>query len=88
MFRQHTASETSTRRGGKPPEVEGARDMAVVFITGPVRSGKSAFGVRLARESGRDVTYVATAAGRARGRRMARAPDAPRARPARVVANG
>jgi adenosylcobinamide kinase / adenosylcobinamide-phosphate guanylyltransferase len=37
--------------------------MAVVFITGPVRSGKSAFGVRLARESGLDVTYVATAAG-------------------------
>jgi adenosylcobinamide kinase / adenosylcobinamide-phosphate guanylyltransferase len=37
--------------------------MAVVFITGPVRSGKSAFGVRLARESRRDVTYVATAAG-------------------------
>jgi adenosylcobinamide kinase/adenosylcobinamide-phosphate guanylyltransferase len=37
--------------------------MAVVFITGPVRSGKSAFGVRLARESGRDVTYLATAAG-------------------------
>jgi adenosylcobinamide kinase / adenosylcobinamide-phosphate guanylyltransferase len=37
--------------------------MAVVFITGPVRSGKSAFGVRLARESGLGVTYVATAAG-------------------------
>ncbi|MBV8530073.1 MAG: bifunctional adenosylcobinamide kinase/adenosylcobinamide-phosphate guanylyltransferase [Candidatus Eremiobacteraeota bacterium] len=37
--------------------------MAVVFITGPVCSGKSAFGVRLARESGRDVIYVATAAG-------------------------
>ena len=37
--------------------------MAVIFITGPVRSGKSAFGVRLARESGCDVTYVATAAG-------------------------
>lgn len=37
--------------------------MAVVFITGPVRSGKSAFGVRLARESGCDVTYIATAAG-------------------------
>ncbi len=37
--------------------------MAVVFITGPVRSGKSAFGVRLARESGREVTYVATAGG-------------------------
>jgi adenosylcobinamide kinase/adenosylcobinamide-phosphate guanylyltransferase len=36
--------------------------MAVVFVTGPVRSGKSAFGVRLARESGREVTYVATAA--------------------------
>jgi adenosylcobinamide kinase/adenosylcobinamide-phosphate guanylyltransferase len=39
----------------------GAR-MAVVFITGPVRSGKSAFAVNLALESGRDVTYVATAA--------------------------
>ncbi|HEV3195608.1 MAG TPA: bifunctional adenosylcobinamide kinase/adenosylcobinamide-phosphate guanylyltransferase [Candidatus Cybelea sp.] len=37
--------------------------MAVVFITGPVRSGKSAFGVRLAGDSGREVTYVATAAG-------------------------
>jgi adenosylcobinamide kinase / adenosylcobinamide-phosphate guanylyltransferase len=37
--------------------------MAVVFITGPVRSGKSAFGVKLALESGREVTYVATAAG-------------------------
>lgn len=37
--------------------------MAVTFITGPVRSGKSAFGVRLAQESGRNVTYVATAAG-------------------------
>jgi adenosylcobinamide kinase / adenosylcobinamide-phosphate guanylyltransferase len=40
-----------------------AAAMAVVFITGPVRSGKSAFGVRLARESGLAVTYVATAAG-------------------------
>jgi adenosylcobinamide kinase/adenosylcobinamide-phosphate guanylyltransferase len=40
-----------------------ARAMAVVFITGPVRSGKSAFGVRLARESGCAVTYIATAAG-------------------------
>ena len=37
--------------------------MAVVFITGPVCSGKSAFGARLACESGRPVTYVATAAG-------------------------
>lgn len=37
--------------------------MAVVFITGPVRSGKSAFGARLARMSGCAVTYVATAAG-------------------------
>ncbi len=37
--------------------------MAVIFITGPVRSGKSAFGVRLAATSGREVTYVATAAG-------------------------
>jgi adenosylcobinamide kinase / adenosylcobinamide-phosphate guanylyltransferase len=36
--------------------------MAVVFITGPVRSGKSAFAVRLAAQSGLDVTYVATAA--------------------------
>ncbi len=37
--------------------------MAVIFITGPVSSGKSAFGVRLARESGCPVTYLATAAG-------------------------
>jgi adenosylcobinamide kinase / adenosylcobinamide-phosphate guanylyltransferase len=37
--------------------------MAVVFITGPVCSGKSGFGVRLASERGCDVTYVATAAG-------------------------
>jgi adenosylcobinamide kinase / adenosylcobinamide-phosphate guanylyltransferase len=37
--------------------------MGVVFITGPVCSGKSAFGVRLARESGWPVTYIATAAG-------------------------
>jgi adenosylcobinamide kinase/adenosylcobinamide-phosphate guanylyltransferase len=36
--------------------------MAVIFITGPVCSGKSAFGVRLALESGCPVTYVATAA--------------------------
>ncbi len=36
--------------------------MAVVFVTGPVRSGKSAFGVKLARETGLAVTYVATAA--------------------------
>jgi adenosylcobinamide kinase / adenosylcobinamide-phosphate guanylyltransferase len=37
--------------------------MAVIFITGPVRSGKSAFGVRLALESAAAVTYIATAAG-------------------------
>lgn len=37
--------------------------MSVVFVTGPVRSGKSAFGARLARESGCAVTYIATAAG-------------------------
>ncbi len=37
--------------------------MAVVFVTGPASSGKSAFGVRLARESGCDVTYIATAPG-------------------------
>ncbi len=37
--------------------------MAVVLVTGPVRSGKSALRVRLARESGLEVTYVATAAG-------------------------
>jgi adenosylcobinamide kinase/adenosylcobinamide-phosphate guanylyltransferase len=36
--------------------------MAVVFITGPVRSGKSAYAVRLATESGLDVSYLATAA--------------------------
>jgi adenosylcobinamide kinase / adenosylcobinamide-phosphate guanylyltransferase len=40
-----------------------ALPVAVVFITGPVSSGKSAFGVRLACESGYVVTYVATAAG-------------------------
>jgi adenosylcobinamide kinase/adenosylcobinamide-phosphate guanylyltransferase len=37
--------------------------MSVVFVTGPVCSGKSAFAVRLARDSGCAVTYVATAAG-------------------------
>jgi adenosylcobinamide kinase/adenosylcobinamide-phosphate guanylyltransferase len=37
--------------------------MAVVFVTGPVSSGKSAFAVRLALDSGREVTYIATAAG-------------------------
>ena len=37
--------------------------MAVVFVTGPVSSGKSAFAARLALESGREVTYIATAAG-------------------------
>lgn len=36
--------------------------MPVVLITGPVRSGKSAFAQRLAVESGRRVTVVATAA--------------------------
>ncbi|HZY99846.1 MAG TPA: bifunctional adenosylcobinamide kinase/adenosylcobinamide-phosphate guanylyltransferase [Candidatus Baltobacteraceae bacterium] len=36
--------------------------MAVIFVSGPARSGKSAFGVRLARECGLEVTYVATAA--------------------------
>ena len=40
-----------------------AFEMAVIFITGPVSSGKSAFAVRLALESGRGVTYIATAAG-------------------------
>ncbi|MGC1380132.1 MAG: bifunctional adenosylcobinamide kinase/adenosylcobinamide-phosphate guanylyltransferase [Candidatus Baltobacteraceae bacterium] len=37
--------------------------MAVVLVTGPVRSGKSAFAAGLARASGCEVTYVATAAG-------------------------
>jgi adenosylcobinamide kinase/adenosylcobinamide-phosphate guanylyltransferase len=37
--------------------------MALIFITGPVSSGKSAFAVRLALESGSEVTYIATAAG-------------------------
>lgn len=36
--------------------------MGLIFVTGPARSGKSAFGVRLAHESGLEVTYVATAA--------------------------
>ncbi len=53
----------SAERGGKPPRVERTLQMAVIFITGPVRSGKSAFGVRLAATSEREVTYVATAAG-------------------------
>ena len=35
--------------------------MPSIFITGPVRSGKSRFAERLARERGGDVTYVATA---------------------------
>jgi adenosylcobinamide kinase/adenosylcobinamide-phosphate guanylyltransferase len=35
--------------------------MPLVFITGPVRSGKSRFAERLARERGGEVTYVATA---------------------------
>lgn len=35
--------------------------MAVIFVTGPVRSGKSAFAVDQARRCGLDVTYVATA---------------------------
>ena len=36
--------------------------MAVIFITGPVRSGKSRFAENLARESGLSVSYLATAA--------------------------
>jgi adenosylcobinamide kinase/adenosylcobinamide-phosphate guanylyltransferase len=32
----------------------------IVFVTGPVRSGKSAFALQLARESGRTPVYVAT----------------------------
>ena len=36
--------------------------MAVIFVTGPVRSGKSDYAMRLAREEGRRVVYVATAA--------------------------
>jgi adenosylcobinamide kinase/adenosylcobinamide-phosphate guanylyltransferase len=34
--------------------------MPSIFISGPVRSGKSRFAERLARESGGEVTYVAT----------------------------
>ncbi|HEV3089885.1 MAG TPA: bifunctional adenosylcobinamide kinase/adenosylcobinamide-phosphate guanylyltransferase [Candidatus Cybelea sp.] len=37
--------------------------MSVTFVTGPVSSGKSAFAVKLALESGCNVTYIATAAG-------------------------
>jgi len=36
--------------------------MSVLFITGPVRSGKSRFAMRSAQQLGRPVTYVATAA--------------------------
>ncbi len=36
--------------------------MSLIFVTGPARSGKSSFGVRLALESGLEVSYLATAA--------------------------
>ncbi len=36
--------------------------MALTFITGPVRSGKSRFALHLAESSGKRVTFVATAA--------------------------
>src|SRR5271166_6495261 len=36
--------------------------MPLWFVTGPVRSGKSRFAAELARQSGRPVIYVATAA--------------------------
>lgn len=36
--------------------------MPLIFITGPVRSGKSRYALRLANESGRPVTFLATAA--------------------------
>ncbi|MGZ3502942.1 MAG: bifunctional adenosylcobinamide kinase/adenosylcobinamide-phosphate guanylyltransferase [Vulcanimicrobiaceae bacterium] len=35
--------------------------MPLTFVTGPVRSGKSRFAARLAREPGLPVTYIATA---------------------------
>jgi adenosylcobinamide kinase / adenosylcobinamide-phosphate guanylyltransferase len=51
-------------RNGAPSRYESKIvTMAVVFVTGPVSSGKSGFGVRLALERGCAVTYVATAAG-------------------------
>jgi adenosylcobinamide kinase/adenosylcobinamide-phosphate guanylyltransferase len=57
-------SAESFVRTGQYAALSRMRDsMAVIFITGPVSSGKSAFGVRLALESGCDVTYIATAAG-------------------------
>jgi len=40
---------------------EQAARVPSIFITGPVRSGKSRFAERLARERGGDVPYVATA---------------------------
>jgi hypothetical protein len=40
------ASSRSAQRGSKPPGSNHAA-MAVAYVTGPVRSGKSAFGVRL-----------------------------------------
>ena len=36
--------------------------MSAIFVTGPVRSGKSAYAARLAERSGARVTFVATAA--------------------------
>ncbi len=52
----------SADRGDRPLQAKEPA-MAVTFITGPVSCGKSALGVRLATQSGREVTYVATAAG-------------------------
>ena len=45
------ASSRSALRGSKPPGSNHAA-MAVVYVLAPVRSGKSAFGVRLASQPG------------------------------------
>lgn len=58
-----TVLATFRRDGAASRSGSNAFEMGVVFITGPVSSGKSAFGVRLALDSGREVTYLATAAG-------------------------
>jgi adenosyl cobinamide kinase/adenosyl cobinamide phosphate guanylyltransferase len=55
-----STGSASTVRGVLPLLVEGAG--VIVYVTGPVRSGKSAYAVRLARQSGGDIVYVATAA--------------------------